>query len=320
MLLIYDFVMNMPENMRIISVRENPEFLEDIIKYFVKNWASEASNLVYDDCIRNCINTENPIPQWYILKKDNVFIGCAGLISNDFISRMDLTPWLCALFIEKEHRGNNYAELLINRIKEDTYKSGFPSLYLCTDHDNYYEKFGFIHIGTGFHPWGESSKIYKFRFEDSAEKVVTLLKKNNLTISIAESCTGGMICSSIVDISGSSEVFSEGCVTYSNKAKISRLNVKSDTLAKYGAVSSKTAEEMAVGIAQTSGTDIGIATTGIAGPTGGTSEKPVGLVWIGVYYEGNVKSYKYMFKGNRKSIRIEATQKALALILNILSK
>jgi PncC family amidohydrolase len=306
--------------MRIISVRENPEFLEDIIKYFQKNWASEASRPVYDDCIKSCINNENPIPQWYVLEKDNEFIGCAGLITNDFISRMDLYPWLCALFIEKEHRGNNYAQLLIDRIKIDTYKSGFPSLYLCTDHNNYYEKFGFNHIGTGYHPWGENSKIYEYRFENSAEKVVKFLKDNNLTISTAESCTGGILSSSIVDIAGSSEVFLEGCITYSNKAKISRLNVTPETIEKYGAVSSQTSEEMAEGIALTSGTDIGISTTGIAGPSGGTSEKPVGLVWIGIYFKGNIKSYKYMFKGNRKSIRIETTHKAIELILQLLTE
>jgi nicotinamide-nucleotide amidase len=255
-----------------------------------------------------------------VLEKDNEFIGCAGLISNDFISRMDLYPWLCSLFVEKEHRGNNYAELLINRIKEDTFKSGFSSLYLCTDHNNYYEKFGFNHIGTGYHPWGESSEIYEYRFENSAEKVVKFLKDNNLTISTAESCTGGILSSSIVDIAGSSEVFLEGCITYSNKAKISRLNVTPETIEKYGAVSSQTAEEMAEGIALTSGTDIGISTTGIAGPSGGTSEKPVGLVWIGIYFKGNIKSYKFMFKGNRKSIRIETTHKAIELILQLLTE
>ncbi|MCK9224170.1 MAG: nicotinamide-nucleotide amidohydrolase family protein [Candidatus Muirbacterium halophilum] len=151
----------------------------------------------------------------------------------------------------------------------------------------------------------------------SAENAVNFLKENKLTLSIAESCTGGMICSSIVDIPGSSEVFLEGCITYSNKAKISRLNVNSNTLEKYGAVSSKTACEMAEGIALTSNSNIGISTTGIAGPTGGSSKKPVGLVYIGLYYKDKVQCFKYIFTGDRNLIRCMATLKALDLIYNI---
>lgn len=146
--------------MKVISVRENPENVFEFIKYFQNKWASEESMAVYEDCIKNCISSKSPLPNWYLLKNDNEIIGCVGLITNDFISRMDLYPWLCALFIEEKYRGNNYGKLLIDRCVEDTKKMGFEALYLSTDHIGYYEHFGFQYMAEGFHPWGESSKIY----------------------------------------------------------------------------------------------------------------------------------------------------------------
>lgn len=146
--------------MRIISVRENPEIKEKAIQYFQSKWASESSLMVYDDCISNSILTTNPLPQWYLLVDGDVIIGCAGLITNDFISRMDLYPWICALYIEQDYRGNSYGALLLDKAKEDAKKAGFTHAYLCTDHIGYYEKYGFTYLGLGYHPWGESSRIY----------------------------------------------------------------------------------------------------------------------------------------------------------------
>lgn len=150
--------------------------------------------------------------------------------------------------------------------------------------------------------------------------VAMLLIEKKLTISTAESCTGGMIASALINYPGISEVFLEGAVTYSNEAKHNRLGVKNETLDKYGAVSEETAREMAIGIAKTAGTDVSIVTTGIAGPEGGTEEKPVGLVYVGVYVQGEVTIQKCIFNGNRSRVRLQATMTGLDMLRRILIK
>jgi N-acetylglutamate synthase-like GNAT family acetyltransferase len=146
--------------MKIISVREEQIHLERIIEYFQRNWKS-VWPVIYEDCIGHSILSDNPLPQWYVLEKDGVLVGCAGLITNDFISRMDLYPWICALFVEEEHRGHEYGLLLIEKAKADARKAGFDSVYLSTDHIGYYEKYGFEYVGQGYHPWKEESRIYR---------------------------------------------------------------------------------------------------------------------------------------------------------------
>ena len=148
--------------------------------------------------------------------------------------------------------------------------------------------------------------------ETSIEEVVAkMLVENNLKIAVAESCTGGMVSASLINYPGISSVFMEGCVTYSNEAKMKSLGVKKETLDVYGAVSDKCAKEMASGVAARYNTNVGIATTGIAGPDGGTDEKPVGLVYFGIYINGKVISKKYVFNGDRQGVRERATRTIL---------
>lgn len=148
--------------------------------------------------------------------------------------------------------------------------------------------------------------------ETSIEEVVAkMLVENNLKIAVAESCTGGMVSASLINYPGISSVFMEGCVTYSNEAKMKSLGVKKETLDVYGAVSDKCAKEMASGVAARYNTNVGIATTGIAGPGGGTDEKPVGLVYFGIYINGKVISKKYVFNGDRQGVRERATRTIL---------
>jgi N-acetylglutamate synthase-like GNAT family acetyltransferase len=151
----------MEQDLKIVSVRAEPDYLQQAITYIQKSWSS-VWPVIYEDCITHSITARNALPQWYLLEKDGDIIGCAGLITNDFISRGDLYPWLCALFIEEQHRGNAYAVLLIEKAKEDARTAGFDHLYLSTSHVGYYEKYDFRYIGQGYHPWKAESRIYEF--------------------------------------------------------------------------------------------------------------------------------------------------------------
>lgn len=151
--------------------------------------------------------------------------------------------------------------------------------------------------------------------ETTLEDVVgEMLVKKGLTISTAESCTGGMVAAKLINYPGISSSILEGAVTYSNEAKMKRLGVKAETLDKFGAVSPETAIEMAIGIAETSGSDIGISTTGIAGPGGGSEEKPVGLVYIAMYYNNEVEVKKLNLAGSRQKIRERATNTVIDMV------
>ena len=164
------------------------------------------------------------------------------------------------------------------------------------------------------------NKIGKFIFGENADrlekKAVELIKKLGMNISTAESCTGGMIASRLIDVPGVSEIFKEGIVSYSNDAKMKRLGVKKETLEKYGAVSEETAREMVMGL----DSDVAIATTGIAGPDGGTPEKPVGLVYIGIRVRNDVYIEKRFFNGDRMKIRERAVSQSLFSLIKILDK
>lgn len=151
------------------------------------------------------------------------------------------------------------------------------------------------------------------------EKIVHELQKRNVTITTAESCTGGLLAGRILNVSGASAVYNEGHITYSNEAKERLLGVSHETLQTYGAVSEQTAAEMARGAALAANADVGLSTTGIAGPTGGTPEKPVGLVYVGCCYHGKVTVEEHCFAGDREQNRNAAVEAILQLLWKTLS-
>ena len=159
------------------------------------------------------------------------------------------------------------------------------------------------------------SAVYTTEEDVTLEKsVVDLLLANDLTVSTIESCSGGMLAARLINIPGVSEVFKSGYISYSNKAKRKIAGVKKSTLAKYGAVSSQTAGEMARGTALLSKADVTFSITGIAGPEGGTAEKPVGLVYMGCYVCGTTRVKEFHFSGNRAKIRESAVSAALTMM------
>lgn len=158
-------------------------------------------------------------------------------------------------------------------------------------------------------------KVYTTDVNVTLEKaVVDLLQERKRTITCAESCTGGMLSARIINVPGVSDVYKAGFVTYSNKSKRKLLGVKKSTLEKYGAVSEQTAKEMVKGAMAAAKADVAVALTGIAGPDGGTKEKPVGLVYIGCKVGDKVTVKEFHFKGNRAKVREAATSAALTLV------
>lgn len=159
------------------------------------------------------------------------------------------------------------------------------------------------------------TNVYSTKEAETLEdSIVKLLKKHSLTLTTAESCTGGLLAGRIVNVSGVSEVFKQGFITYSNKAKRKVLDVRKSTLKKYGAVSEKTAKEMVKGAIFVTDAEAGLAITGIAGPDGGSEEKPVGLVYISCYMKDKAVVHEYHLKGNRAKIRQQSVVRALTLL------
>lgn len=150
----------------------------------------------------------------------------------------------------------------------------------------------------------------------TAEKLVALLLEKNLKVSTAESCTGGLVADAIVSVAGASAVFDGGIVSYANRIKESMLGVQETTLRDYGAVSPQCAAEMARGIRERMAADIGISTTGIAGPGGGTLEKPVGLVYVGVAKNEKTTVFRLQLSGNRREIREKSVKFAISFSIS----
>lgn len=151
---------------------------------------------------------------------------------------------------------------------------------------------------------------------DLASEVYDTLKEKSKTITTAESCTGGMIGEVLTSVSGMSEFFNYGFITYSNEAKINLLDVKKETLDAFGAVSSQVVSQMALGALKKANADISVSVSGIAGPTGDTRTKKVGLCFIGIATkEGVLKSYEFNFKGSRQEVRMQCVKTALNLVI-----
>ena len=156
------------------------------------------------------------------------------------------------------------------------------------------------------------------KINQETEKLYLNCVNKNLTITTAESCTGGMISSAIVHINGSSQIFKSSVIVYSNDMKSKLLNIPKDLITKYGAVSEIVVHSMAKKSLEIVNSDVSIAVTGIAGPTGGSVDKPVGLVWVGIGTKEKIITKKYQFNGNRLEVRQKTTQESLKLANNVI--
>lgn len=154
--------------------------------------------------------------------------------------------------------------------------------------------------------------------KDNSEKLINILREKGYTITTAESCTGGLISATLVNVAGASYVLNEAYVTYANSAKEKLIGVRHETLCEYGAVSELTAYEMAKGAASAASADCAIAVTGIAGPDGGTEDKPVGTVYAGYYVCGRIIVERYQFDGNRYEVRQQTALKTIDRIYELL--
>ncbi|MDD4773650.1 MAG: GNAT family N-acetyltransferase [Eubacteriales bacterium] len=144
---------------QIVSVREHPVYLRRAIDYFASVW--DIDHAIYRESISDAVITANRLPRWYIMLRGNKIIGCYGLIENDFMVRRDLSPWLCALYIGEDERGRALGSKLLTHGRQEAAKLGFDTVYLCTDHVGYYEKYGWRFIGLSESLWGGMTRVYQ---------------------------------------------------------------------------------------------------------------------------------------------------------------
>ncbi len=148
-----------PMDEKILAIHEHKGLLERGIDYFSRRWNSDRR--LYADAIANSFGADSPIPRWYLLMMGDEIIGGCGLIANDFISRQDLTPWICALYVEEPYRHRGFGKALLEHARKEAGTLGYKKVYLCTDHQGYYEQYGWVHIANGYHLWGDASRIYE---------------------------------------------------------------------------------------------------------------------------------------------------------------
>lgn len=145
-------------SLKIISIREHPEYLDRAVDYFSSKWGIDRK--IYEESLSDGITTSNPLPRWYIMLKGDTIVGSFGLIENDFMVRKDLLPWLCALYIEESERGKELGSRLLAHGRQEAGKLGFDRLYLCTEHVGYYEKYGWHFFGLEESEWGGKARVY----------------------------------------------------------------------------------------------------------------------------------------------------------------
>lgn len=147
-----------PTSQSIIAIRDQPIYLERAISYFSSKWGIAPE--VYKKSISDGISTTAPLPRWYLLILNDEIIGSYGLIENDLMIRKDLTPWLCALYVEEDQRGQGLGNRLLKHGRCEAGRLGFSNVYLCTDHTGYYEKYGWDFLGMAESEWGTMNRVY----------------------------------------------------------------------------------------------------------------------------------------------------------------
>ena len=147
-----------PTSNLIISVRDQPDYLERAVNYFSSKWKIEPE--LYRKSISDGISTAAPLPRWYLLLYNDEIIGSYGLIENDFMVRKDFTPWLCALYVEDDQRGQELGASLLKHGRSEAGRLGFSNVYLCTDHIGFYEKYGWEFLGLEESEWGGMTRVY----------------------------------------------------------------------------------------------------------------------------------------------------------------
>jgi len=142
----------------IINIRHSPHLINPAANYFSSKW--NVAKQVYHDSISDSITTQNPLPRWFLMMDGEEILGSFGLIENDFMKRTDLSPWICAIYIEEHLRGNNLGSALLEHGRKEAAALGFTNLYLCTDHVGYYEKYGWQYIGNEESTFGDMAMVY----------------------------------------------------------------------------------------------------------------------------------------------------------------
>ncbi|MCF7793355.1 MAG: GNAT family N-acetyltransferase [Candidatus Cloacimonetes bacterium] len=151
---------------KIINVKEYEKGISEAVKYIHGIWGNESNFPFYEDAIQNSSLPGKPLPRFYLMLDEEKIIGCYALLTNDLISRQDLWPWLGCLFIDKDYRGNQLGSTLMDHGKNVAKKLGYKTIYLTTDHDGYYEKYGWTRIEDGFDLSAERSRIYKMDIQE----------------------------------------------------------------------------------------------------------------------------------------------------------